>query len=381
MKRQNIKRIGIDARFYGPLGKGLGRYTRQIVDQITGLDDSHEYVIFLGRENFDDFKTSNPRVKKVLADIGWYGLAEQILFPFYIWWARLDLMHFPHFNVPVFCPIKFLVTIHDLILIKFPTRRATTLGPIIYAIKNFFYKIVIWRAVKRSRRVIAVSVYTKKDIIERFKINPKKVTVTYEGVADFFRHSGAIDPSGRLLKYGLAKPYLLYVGNAYPHKNLESLIKAFSLIGQRLKDLSLVLVGKEDYFYSRLKKTAQGINARIVFPGYVPDSDLKIIYAQALAYVFPSFYEGFGLPALEAMSFGLPVISSDRTCLPEILGQAAVFFNPADQADMKEKIEMVIKDEKLRLEIAERGYRQVKKYSWSDCVRKTLEVYNEVLNK
>lgn len=375
-------RIGIDARFYGPVGKGLGRYTQQIVDNIIKLDRENKYVIFLCRENFNDFKSDNSNVKKVLVDIRWYGLKEQLILPFYIWRERLDLMHFPHFNVPIFCPIKFAVTIHDLILIKFPTRRATTLGPVIYVIKNFFYKIVISLAVKRARRVFTVSEYTKKDIISHFKISPDKVVVTYEGVADSLRNKASEGKSDDiLLKYNIIKPYLLYVGNAYPHKNLEGLIKVYASINAEMGGLRLVLVGKEDYFYNRLKQYAKSFSTDIIFPGYVPDSDLKILYSHALAYIFPSFFEGFGLPALEAMAFGLPVVSSDKTSLPEILGRAAIYFNPEDESEMKAKIKLVINDEKLRQDLRQRGFEQVKKYSWSRCAEKTLEVYKEVLNK
>ena len=158
--KKKTKRIGIDARFYGPIGKGLGRYTQEVVDRVTCLDKESEYIIFLSKENFKEFVSDNPKVKKVLADVRWYTLAEQIIMPYLIWRARLDLMHFPHFNVPVLTPVKFVVTIHDLILTKFPTIRATTLNPIFYKIKNWVYKIVIWLAIKRAKEVIAVSCFT-----------------------------------------------------------------------------------------------------------------------------------------------------------------------------------------------------------------------------
>lgn len=375
-----IKKIGIDARFYGPIGKGLGRYTQEIVDNIIKLDRTNEYVVFLRRENFNSFNSDNPKVKKTLADIKWYGWAEQILLPFYIWRERPALMHFPHFNVPIFCPVKFVVTVHDLILIKFPTQRATTLAPLIYQIKNFFYKIVITLAVKRARKVLAVSEYTKKDMVRQFKIKSEKVVVTYEGVADFsLERPGAGNSADILMKYNITKPYLLYVGNAYPHKNLESLLRVHSAINQQAKNLKLVLVGKDDYFYHRLKQSAVNQAGAVIFPGYAPDSDLKVLYTEASAYIFPSLYEGFGLPALEAMAFGLPVISSNKTCLPEILGDAAIYFNPENEAEMKEKIELVVKDENLRREMITRGLEQVKKYSWSECARKTLEVYKGIL--
>jgi len=368
-----IHRIGIDARFYGPVGKGLGRYTQEVIDNIIKLDQENEYVIFLRRENFSDFNCDGKRVKKVLADIKWYGLAEQVIFPFYIWRQRLELMHFPHFNVPLVCPVKFVVTIHDLILIKFPTLRATTLGPLVYQVKNWAYKIVISTAVRRAEKVLAVSRFTKGEVVKQFKIAAEKVVVTYEGVAEL------TDSSFPSRRESRNYPYLLYVGNAYPHKNLEGLIKIFSEINKNQPDLKLVLVGKEDYFYSRLKQYAQKLSANVIFPGYVPDDDLKILYQQALVYVFPSFYEGFGLPPLEAMAHGLPVASSNKTCLPEVLGDAALYFNPDDEADMKNKIELIIGDKNLRASLRSRGYEQIKKYSWRDCAEKTLEVYKKVL--
>ncbi|MDD4272075.1 MAG: glycosyltransferase family 1 protein, partial [Patescibacteria group bacterium] len=183
----------------------------------------------------------------------------------------------------------------------------------------------------------------------------------------------------------ISQPYLLYVGNAYPHKNLEGLIKVFSEIekapfnkGGR-GDLKLVLVGKEDYFYHRLKQYAKNFSNNIIFPGYVPDNELKELYSRAILYVFPSFYEGFGLPPLEAMAHGLAVVSSDKTCLPEILGEAALYFNPDDEVDMKNKIVEALNNGKLRETLKNRGYEQIKKYSWHRCASQTLEVYKNCL--
>lgn len=370
---KKIKKIGIDARFYGPIGKGLGRYTQEIVDGIINLDQDNEYVIFLRKENFSDFKCGGARVKKVLAGIKWYGFAEQFLFPFLIWRERPDLMHFSHFNAPILCPVKFVVTIHDLILIKFPTFRATTLGPVIYKIKNLAYKIVIYSALKRARKILTVSEYTKQAVIKQFKINPDKIIAIYEGISDLTHD----DQPLKNFK-PIARPYLLYVGSAYPHKNLEGLIKIFSEINENSPYLKLILVGKNDYFYDRLKRYAKNFSKNIIFHGYVPDGDLDLLYKNALIYVFPSFYEGFGLPPLEAMARGLPVVSSNKTCLPEILGQAALYFNPEDEADMKNKIELAIADGKLRENLRLKGYEQAKKYSWKNCAAKTLEVYKNI---
>jgi glycosyltransferase involved in cell wall biosynthesis len=370
------KKIGIDARFYGPVGKGLGRYTKEIVDNILKLDQENEYVIFLGKDNFNEFKVENPRVKKVLADVRWYTLVEQIFMPYYIWREHLDLIHFPHFNVPIFCPVKFIVTIHDLILTKFPTQRASTLSPILYKIKNYAYRFVIQNAVSRSSRIIAVSDFTRNDIMNNFKINSDKIVVTYEGVATDIKAGGQLSDN-ILEKYKIAKPYLLYVGNAYPHKNLEWLIKTFSILDLKI-DLSLVLVGKDDYFYHRVKNYAENFKTKkIIFPGFVPDDELSVLYKEAIVYVFPSLYEGFGLPPLEAMSQGCPVLSSNKTSMPEILGEAALYFNPEDENDFREKVLKIVEDKNLRSNLINRGYEQIKKYSWRDCTEKTLEIYKK----
>ncbi|MFH1523232.1 MAG: glycosyltransferase family 1 protein [Patescibacteria group bacterium] len=393
MKDNKPKRIGIDARFYGPVGKGLGRYTQEIVDNIIKIDNFNEYVIFFNKDNFEEFKLESEKVKKIMVNVRWYTLAEQVLMPYYIWKNNLDLMHFPHFNVPLFCPTKFIVTVHDLILTKYPTLRATTLSPLLYKIKNLMYKIVIWLAVKRAREVIAVSKYTKNDIVKHFKIKPEKIVVTYEGVANLAKNRDTLfttklDDEKTLLSYNINKPFLLYIGNAYPHKNLENLLDVFSKLHKYQPNLQLALVGKEEYFYKKIKNYSRDLElwqenkkeTPIIFPGYVPDAQLEVLYKNALAYIFPSFYEGFGLPALEAMAKGCPVISSNKSSMPEILGEAAIYFNPENKEEMLEKIELVINDKDLQENLIEKGKNQVKKYSWWECASKTREVYEQVLN-
>lgn len=388
--KKPVYTIGIDARFYGPIGKGLGRYTQEIVDGLLKVDQKNKYVIFLRQENFFDFKTDNPRVKKVLAPVQWYSLFEQLAMPYFIWREKIDLMHFPHFNVPVFCPTKFVVTIHDLILVRYPTARATTLGPITYRIKNIGYRLVIWLAAKRAKCIITVSNFTKQDIIDLFKVRPEKILVTYEGVSKNFEKNinQAQDDKKILLGYNIHKPYLLYVGNVYPHKNLEGLFKVFAKIIEKNNNLQLVLVGKEDYFYQRLKKIASKLKIfepdktdSVIFTEYVPDNILRILYEQATLYVFPSFYEGFGLPPLEAMLNNLPVVSSNQASMPEILGNAALYFNPRDEVDMQDKIEKAIKNKELRMDLAKKGQEIIKMYNWSECIDKTLNKYNEILDK
>ena len=375
--KKQIKRIGIDARFYGPVGKGLGRYTKEVVDRVIAFDTQNEYVIFLSKENYDSFGVKNSQVKKVLADVRWYTLAEQIKMPWLIYKEKIDLMHFPHFNVPIFCFTKFIVTIHDLILTKYPTQRASTLSPLLYKVKNLGYRIVINLAIKRAKKVIAVSEFTKNDIVAKFKVTKEKIIVIYEGVAKAFNLDNANDKKV-IFRYNIEEPYLLYVGNAYPHKNLEGMIRIFSNIKKEIPNLKLVLVGKEDYFYKRVKAYALNFNngKDIVFPGFVSDKDLQIVYKFAQIYIFTSLYEGFGLSPLEAMSQGCPVISSDKSCLPEVLGASAQYINPKNEEAATKIIIKIFNNKELREELIKKGLRQAQKYSWNKCAQNTLEIYN-----
>lgn len=393
-------RIGIDARFYGPSGKGLGRYTKEVVDNIIKINEkevekSFDYVVFLSPDNFDEFEISSTHVEKVLADCSWYTFREQWQMPRLIKKAKLDLIHYPHFNVPLFSPVKFVVTIHDLILTHFPTMRATTKGKLIYWLKNIAYRLVIFSALRKAKKIITVSEFTKEDIIHNFKISADKILVTYEGAAELDK-GGDLKFCAKLDYKSLAdknlRPvgdFLLYVGSAYPHKNLERLLSVFVTLNKNKYPLQLLLVGRSDYFYERLKEKAKELSlwqeadmgSRVIFAGYVPDEDLIGLYAKAKAYIFPSLYEGFGLPPLEAMSKSCPVLSSDRASLPEILSEAALYFNPEDDQDIEEKIKMICEDELLRQNFIKKGLERVKFYDWLKCASLTRDIYFSVLSK
>ena len=378
-------RIGIDARFFGPLGKGLGRYTQKLIENLEKEDAQNEYFVFLRRENFDEYQPQNKNFHKVLADYRWYTFAEQIMMPFALWRHKLDLVHFPHFNVPVFYPGKFLITIHDLILIHFPTIRGTTLHPLFYKFKYLAYKITISLAIRRAQKVIAVSRFTKKDILKNYKVNPVKMEMIYEACDDFCL-IGSGDSKELLKKYnlidshGIIKPYIIYIGNVYPHKNPENLALGYALAKkEKFTDLQLVFVGGEDYFYCRLKKFIQDNNVPdVVFAGRLNDGELSTVLRSAILYGRPSLYEGFELPPLEAMACGVPVICSDRECAREILGSAPYYFNPHDPKSAKEAIERVLTDVDLRQDMVKKGYAQAKKYSWKKMAKEILEIYKSL---
>ncbi|MEY4745222.1 MAG: hypothetical protein RL272_1167 [Candidatus Parcubacteria bacterium] len=373
-------RIGIDARFYGSVGKGLGRYTSELIAHLEKADTGNDYVVFLRKSNFDEYVPGNPRFAKALAEFPWYGWREQVLYPLWLRKFRLDLMHFPHFNVPILYRRPFVVTVHDLILLSHPTARATTLGPLAYWVKFRLYLLVIGRAIADAAAVITVSEFTKKEIIGRFpSAKQKDIVVTYEACATTLRGK-----SGDAPRPDVTKPFALYVGNAYPHKNLERLLAAFAKFrADGHAGWRLVLVGAEDYFYGRLKDEAREkrLDANVTFFGHATDRELSSLYDAASFYAFPSLCEGFGLPPLEAMCHGLPVASSKACCLPEILDDAARYFDPGDEDDMARAFAEVADDAGLRESLAAKGGARAATFDWMRCARMTKAVYDKALTK
>lgn len=374
-------RIGIDARFYGSIGKGLGRYTEKLITHLENIDSENQYVVFLRRENFDEYVPSQKNFQKILADYSWYGWGEQLFFPLLLSRHRLDLVHFPHFNVPVFYRKRFIVTVHDLILLRFPTVQNTTLGWVGYAFKYALYRLVISLAIRRAEAVLTVSTFTKEDIIAHYPNASDKVFITREAADEecfyvyesecfrILKSHHLMDPSS----YGRIRKYFLYVGNAYPHKNLESIIALSVAFPEHI----FVLVGKEDFFYRRLRLTIRDTR-NIFFVGFVSDRDLSVLYRNAVAYLFPSRYEGFGLPGLEAMQYGLPVIASNQGSLPEIYGESALFFDPDREDDFKKTVQSFLKcSPEDRLLLKKKGFARAGAFHWRVMAEETLAVYTK----
>lgn len=379
-------RIGIDARFFGgEQSKGLGRYTQKLIEHIASTPDNNEYVIFLQPDSIPQWKMRDERFTIIKTPYRWYTVSEQLFMPVHIARARVDVMHFPHFNVPLLYRGPFIVTIHDLIILHFATERATTLGPLLYWFKHQAGQLVMRNAVKRARHILTVSEFSKKDIVEYYGINPDQVTVTYEAaeMPQSLQYSDT-DQQSILKKYAIYGQYVLYIGNAYPHKNLEVMIEAASQYkkthGTHLK---FVFVGKSDYFYERLKHLAwaRNVDDITVFTGFVPDADLPVLYHNAVAYLFPSAYEGFGLPPLEAMAVGTPVISSNASCLPEILGDAALYFDPHDISGILDAIHRVMNSSEQRELLIARGLRRARQFSWQRMAEQTVSLYGKHTSK
>lgn len=377
-------KIGIDARFLGPENKGLGRYVQKLVENLDLLDKKNKYFIFLRKDNFDLFKPTNPNFKKVLADYKWYSFSEQIFMPFLLRKYKLDFVHFPHFNIPIFYFGKILITVHDLILLRFPTKKATTRNKLFYLIKFLAYKLTIFLAIKRATKIMAVSNFTKDDLREYYNLPEEKLAVTYEAVDnDRNLNEDKIFPGDLEFQKTELNNFFLYVGNAYPHKNLDRMILAFDKWKKKFKhSYKLVLVGKNDYFYKCLQDLIKKENIKdVIIFNTLNDKSLYKLYKKAKAFLFLSLFEGFGLPPLEAMREGVPVLSSDHQVMLEVLGKDnALFCDGKNINDIIEKMEIIVTDERLQKNLIEKGKIQAKKYSWKKMAEETLEAYNEAGN-
>ncbi|MDP1721654.1 MAG: glycosyltransferase family 1 protein [Candidatus Gottesmanbacteria bacterium] len=380
-------RIGIDARLINETG--VGRYIRNLVRELGRQDKTNEYTVFLKKKEFGSFELPNPRWKKVLAEVGWHTLSEQVMMPWIMLRARLDLVHIPYFNIPIFYPGRMVATIHDLTILHFDTGKATTLPWVLYKLRRAGYRIALAVGLRRVKQIIAVSKTTKEEIIDHFHVQPEKIVVTYEGVDERVKSQSfdkaQDDPErsrmGQKSKVKSQKriidtPYFLYVGNAYPHKNLETLLSAFQTYAtHQASSAQLVLVGKEDFFYRKIKKLVSSMNLdeRILFFGHADDWQLANLYAHAMAFVFPSLMEGFGLPALEALALGCPVIVSDIPVFREILTNHAVYFNPHSSQELYEALRRASES---NVPSSDRdGVKMFEMYSWSNLASDTLGVY------
>ncbi|PIY92540.1 MAG: hypothetical protein CO030_00800 [Candidatus Magasanikbacteria bacterium CG_4_9_14_0_2_um_filter_42_11] len=366
-------RIGIDARMYGPRHSGIGRYVEQLIKHLGMIDTDQEFVVFLKKEAFDTFVLPNDRWKKVLADIHWYGVDEQLHLTKIIKQEQVDLMHFPHWNVPLMYRNPFVVTIHDLIMFHHARRDASTHGALLYAIKDRLHRHIVRSTAKRARHIFATSEFTKKDIAETLGVGEEKISVTYQ--APFQNAECRMQNAESFFEtLHIESPYVLYVGNAYPHKNLETLIDAWKLFVAEYPGYQLVLAGKESPWYETLKGQARGVGS-IVFTGFVDDTQLALLYGNAHLYIFPSVYEGFGLPPLEAMTYGIPVISSSASCLPETLGNAALYFEPTDMHDIVRALEKGTGNEEMRYLLRKNAKDELARYSWNELAASTLQIY------
>jgi len=382
--------IGIDARIYGIHHRGIGRYTERLISYLAKISDGNRYTLFMNSADAKKINLDKGKFKIVAADVPWYSLKEHFAMPGLIKKSKVEIMHWPHLNVSYFCPVPYVVTIHDLIVFHYPDSRATNLPSWKYKIKLWGYHKVLKNAVKKAKKIIAVSEYTKRDIVRHLGVDEKKITVAYLGVEKMVLGTEKFANTPQFSeylssKYKIRKQYILYVGSAYPHKNLHALIDAYIYVRQMFaRNWQLVLAGRIDEFYENLqlyvKKSVkdESIRSDIVFAGEVSDRDLDGLYRGAKLFVFPSLYEGFGLPPLEAMSRLVPVVSSNSSCLPEILADSARYFDPNDVKKIAQALDMAGSSHRALEELVQKGIQRTKRFSWERMAEETAQVYKNV---
>lgn len=384
-----MKKILVDARMYGLEHAGIGRYITNLLRELkkTPLADRKQFQFTL--------LVSKDRLKAIRKELGdfysyqsttakHYSFSEQWRLLLEIKKINPDLVHFPHFNLPVFYSGKYLVTIHDLIKHFFRGKETTTKNPLFYWPKYFSYKFLIRQAVKRATAIIVPTYWWKRKLVSVYQLLPKKVFVTWEGADEaFFSFRANFQKTKTTLnKHRLsAKKFFIYTGSVYPHKNIKRLMEVFK--GAKDKKIVLAIACSRNVFTQRLEKIVASLELenQVRFLGFVPDKELAVLYQEAIALIQPSLMEGFGLTGLEAMACGCPVISSNTSCLPEVYGKAAVYFDPLNIKEMKEKIFLLIKDEKLRKEMINRGKKRTRGFSWQKTARKTLVIYQKILDE
>lgn len=366
-----VKTIGIDCRMIKE--SGIGRYIENLILNLNEIDSKNNYILFIYEtSNFNLRLNSNFKI--VEARFYWHGWQEQYDFLKLINFYKLDLFHSPHPNMPYFYSKPFIITIHDLTMLRNKTGRASTYFYPIYFIKWLVFKLMISFAVSKARKILTVSNFVKEQLISEFKINPEKISVIYNGVSDsisLVKDKEIIDSVKA--KFNITKPFLFYVGNAYPHKNLENLILAFELLNSS-GDLLLFLGGKEDYFYHRLKNDYGNLK-NIIFGGYLSDTEISALYSSCEAFVYPSISEGFGIQIVEALKIGSKVICSNNTSFPEIAGKYAFYFNPYSIDDIKKTL-------KISLKLPNKDHRQelllhLEKFDWRKSALRHYEIYEE----
>lgn len=363
--------IVIDARTGD--GTGISRYSLNLVRELEKLPADYRFTVLLGPIDFPKWKPHDQRFTKLLAPYKHYSLGEQFGLLRLLYSLKPDLVHFTAFNAPVLYFGKRIFTIHDLTLVHFKNIRSSVVHRLIYPVKYWMMRFILRCSVMRSVAIITPSEYVRQDILNHWKkswlgrITPKKITVTPEAVED---HTG-----DKKQPRPIKQDYLLYIGAAYVHKNLDVLANAYNRLQESKPDLKLVVIGKQDYWQKKLKTENPGI----VFPGYLPYDKLVAYYQHASLFVFPSLSEGFGLPPLEAMAFGAPVLTSNRTSIPEACGEAAEYFDPRSPKDLADKVEELLSNPEKRAEMSKLGKEQVKKFSWKKMAQQTLEVYKNSL--
>lgn len=371
-------KIGINARHLQNIDNGIVIYLLNLVLNLRKIDDRNEYTLFFGSkknipQNIFNFGF-NYDIPKIPADSQLLKILWAHLYlPYAINKHKIDVFHETTFISPVFKKCPVVLTIYDLAYLYLPGCFAFR--------QRLYFKTLISRSIRQSDLIIAISENTKKDIINDFNVPPERIRVIYGGVDDIFRPLVDKNEIEEIKKiYKIKKDFILAVSLISPRKNMIRLIKAFKLLkDQKRIDIQLVIVGKKGWLYEDVFREAvsSGLEDDIIFCGHVPKEHLLLLYNAASVFAYPSLYEGFGLPVLEAMACGCPVVSSNTSSMPEVCQDTALLVDPEDIEELSESLYKLFSDESLKNDLIGKGLANVKKFSWVKTAKETLLAYNE----
>jgi glycosyltransferase involved in cell wall biosynthesis len=366
-------RIGINALYLlpGQVG-GSETYLRKLIDAMQRLDGDDEFVVYTNRENAGTFSLSSPRFRESPIAVSAGSrvariVAEQTLLPRQVRRDRIDVLHSPGNTAPLWASCPGVTTLLDVGYRFFPEDWSTA--------GRIANEILIPAMNRRVTRIITISESSKREIVEAIGVAPTAIDVIYLGIDGNVASAGSAEQTAVRGRLRIDGDFLLAVSGTHPHKNLDGLLRIYERFSrERTSPPALVIVGVRGTHQARIERLAGAARGRVILTGWLADVELGALYRSARLLVFPSLYEGFGLPPLEAMSVGLPVVSSNTTSLPEVVGAGGVLVDPRDEAAVAAAIERTWTDEALRGELIERGYAQAKRFTWAETARKTLSV-------
>jgi glycosyltransferase involved in cell wall biosynthesis len=372
-------RVAIDIRRAGDYG--LGTYIRNIVNQLSRIDNESRYLLIGERRHMAEFD-SLPGNFELLEYAHQPGTFRTHLhLPWLLRQRRVDILHMPWFYAPAIVPSRLLITVHDLSDVLAPPVGAS---PPVQTGRLFFAR----RALNRADHIFAVSHASKRDLSRFFHIPEPKISVVYDAVDERFLNEPMPADADRILeRHAVNSPYVLYAGNIRPQKNLPRLIEAFAVAKAELRgnpefdQLKLLVIGEALHRHADLRRAVVRARVRedVRFLGFVPGPVLRVFYSRASAFLFPSLYEGFGLPPLEAMAHGTPVLTSNVSSLPEVFQDAALLVNPENVFDIARGIRQILTENALRQTLRRRGYERARMYSWEHAARLVHAAYHSVL--
>lgn len=378
-------RIAIDGRAIS-IYPGIGRYCLNLVKNLAKLDNKNEYVI-LKSSSYKEQITENPNFKEIPVSSSLVSLGSATSLANLLRREKIDLFHATSDIAPLWCPCRLVVTIHDVL--NLTSKLAFKHQPLwmAYLLRTYF-KIIGQRSIKSARKIIAISENTKKDILAHFPQAAGKIEVVYEAAEDSFMPVREVARLKEVRhKYSLPEEFIFYIGSTKENKNIGGLLTGFTRLVKMdfplAKDIKLVIAGFKHFRTNRIRAKIRqlGITERVRFAGFIAEADLPAVYSAAKLFVYPSLHEGFGIPLLEAMACNTPVVSSGLTSIPEVVGDAAILCDPRDPDELAVAMQRVLKDERLKEELIEKGKNRVSLFSWSDTARKTLAIYQQVLDR